>query len=168
LILSYNKTLFHSRIGIITKFIIDIFGKILRLMKRASLAFLLMIIILPFLDGQTPWKLNNQKIDGFRGIWFELNRKLEYGDKYSGGLGTYTADHIPMAIYAPAVNKTFFVFGGTTRQDEKHLLAMIGVYDHSTGMVSKPTVVCDKGNVIDPHDNQSMLRKIRYPVLRTS
>jgi hypothetical protein len=34
---------------------------------------------------------------------------------------------------------------------------MIGVFDHQSGMVSKPTVVCDKGNVIDPHDNPSMM-----------
>ncbi len=44
--------------------------------------------------------LNNQKIDGYRGIWFELGQKSEYGDKYSGGLGTYTAKHIPFAVYA--------------------------------------------------------------------
>ncbi len=28
-------------------------------------------------------------------------RVLDYGDKYSGGLGTYTAKHLPLAIYAP-------------------------------------------------------------------
>ncbi len=127
-------------------------------MKKTLLTIFLAIISLCLIDAQTTsYRLNNQKIDGYRGIWFELGQKLPYGDKYSGGLGTYTADHIPMAIYAPAVNKTFFVFGGTTRQDEKHLLAMIGEYDHTTGMVSKPTVVCDKGKVIDPHDNPSMM-----------
>lgn len=62
-----------------------------------------------------------------------------------------------MAVYAPKVNKTFFVFGGTTNAEEKHLLAMTSVFDHHTGMVSKPTVVCDKENVIDPHDNPSMM-----------
>ena len=35
--------------------------------------------------GQT---LNNTKIDGYKGIWFELNQKYQYGDKYSGALGT--------------------------------------------------------------------------------
>src|SRR5690606_38996912 len=34
--------------------------------------------------------------DGYRGIWFTLGFKFEYGDKYSGGLGTYTANHQPM------------------------------------------------------------------------
>ncbi|HWI59696.1 MAG TPA: hypothetical protein VNZ22_20885, partial [Bacillota bacterium] len=38
--------------------------------------------------------------DGYRGIWFTLGQPSEYGDKYSGGLGTYTANHIPLAIYA--------------------------------------------------------------------
>ena len=40
--------------------------------------------------------------------------KAEYGDKYSGGLGTYTAKHHPLAIYSEEANKTFFVYGGTT------------------------------------------------------
>jgi hypothetical protein len=53
------------------------------------------------------------KADGYNGIWFTLGQKSEHGDKYSGGLGTYTADHIPIAIYAPQVKKTFFVYGGT-------------------------------------------------------
>jgi hypothetical protein len=39
--------------------------------------------------------LNNLKIDGYKGIWFSLGQFSEYGDKYSGGLGTYTAKHRP-------------------------------------------------------------------------
>ncbi|RTE52768.1 hypothetical protein EHW67_13930 [Arenibacter aquaticus] len=104
--------------------------------------------------GQT---LNNTKIDGYKGIWFELNQKYEYGDKYSGALGTYTAKHLPLAIYAPEVEKTFFVYGGTTAVDKRHLLCMIGEYDHRKGMVSKPTVVYDKNGVDDPHDNPSLM-----------
>lgn len=125
-------------------------------MKNVSLTYFIFILGI-LANAQSGKNLNNQKINGYRGIWFELGQKLPYGDKYSGGLGTYTADHIPMAVYSPRVNKTFFVFGGTTRQDEKHLLAMIGVFDHRTGLVTKPTVVCDKGNVTDPHDNPSMM-----------
>ena len=42
----------------------------------------------------------------------------EEGDKYSGGLGTYTAKHVPMAIYVPEVEKIFLVYGGAKeRQD---------------------------------------------------
>ena len=95
-------------------------------------------------------------IDGYRGIWFELNQKFPYGDKYSGGLGTYTAKHIPLAIYAPEVNKTFFVYGGTISEDSKHLLCMIGYYDHQKEVVGRPVVVYDKKGVDDPHDNPSL------------
>ena len=101
--------------------------------------------------------LSNAKIDGYRGIWFELNQKYEYGDKYSGALGTYTAKHVPLAIYAEEVDKTYFVYGGTTTADEKYLLCMIGEFDHKTAMVSKPTVVYDKQGISDPHDNPSIL-----------
>lgn len=93
--------------------------------------------------------------DGYRGIWFTLGQVSEYGDKYSGGLGTYTADHIPVAIYAPAVNKTFFVYGGTVK-DQRHLLIMASVYDHATGEVPRPTLVHDKETVNDPHDNGAL------------
>ena len=58
---------------------------------------------------------------GYRGIWFTLGQFSEYGDKYSGGLGTYTASHNPLAVYAPAVEKTFFVYGGSPA-GERHLL----------------------------------------------
>lgn len=101
--------------------------------------------------------LSNTKVDGYKGIWFELNQKYTHGDKYSGALGTYTAKHVPLAIYAKEVNKTFFVFGGTTSKDERHLLCMIGEFNHQTNMLSKPTVVCDKQGVDDPHDNPSIL-----------
>lgn len=101
--------------------------------------------------------LRNIQIDGYRGIWFELNQKYPYGDKYSGGLGTYTAKHRPIAIYAREVNKTFFVYGGTTGETYRYLLCMIGVFDHATGMVSKPVVVYDKMGVDDPHDDPSLL-----------
>ena len=57
-------------------------------------------------------KITSAKDDGYRGIWFTLGQKSEFGDKYSGGLGTYTANHVPMAIYAKEANKTFFVYGG--------------------------------------------------------
>jgi len=96
------------------------------------------------------------KIAGYRGIWFDLGQKSEYGSKYSGGLGTYTAKHCPLAIYSKEVHKTFFVFGGTTQASDTHLLAMIGYYDHKNGQVPQPTVVHDKLKVNDPHDNPSI------------
>lgn len=91
-------------------------------------------------------------VDGYRGIWY-ANQKTnnEYVYKYSGGLGTYCAKHIPMAIYAPAVEKTFFVFGGTNEARDT-LLEMVSYYDHKTGQVPKPVMLIDK-ETTDAHDN---------------
>ncbi len=118
----------------------------------------LFILLIPcLLSAQDSKSLNNHKVNGYRGIWFELNQKYEYGDKYSGGLGTYTAKHIPLAAYAPAVDKTFFVYGGTIDSDQRHLLCMIGEFDHKTQLVSRPTVVYDKSGVDDPHDDPTIM-----------
>lgn len=95
------------------------------------------------------------KYDGYRGIWFTLGQFRDYGDKYSGGLGTYTANHVPIAIYAPEVDKTFFVYGGS-RGGERYLLAMASYYDHQKGIVPRPTIVHDKQGIDDPHDNPSL------------
>ena len=46
----------------------------------------------------------NLKDDGYRGIWFTLGQKAEYGDKYSGGLGTYTANHARIAKTVESVD----------------------------------------------------------------
>jgi hypothetical protein len=100
--------------------------------------------------------LSGSRIDGYRGIWFTLGQVSERGDKYSGGLGTYTANHLPMAVYSPKVGKTFFVYGGTTAAEERRLLCMIGWYDHATGRVPRPVVVHDKLKVNDPHDNPAV------------
>jgi hypothetical protein len=98
---------------------------------------------------------SSSKDTGYRGIWFTLEQFTKYGDKYSGGLGTYTADHIPIAIYVPKVNKTFFVYGGTI-QGTRHLLIMASYYDHARQIVPRPTIVHDKEGVSDPHDNASL------------
>lgn len=113
-------------------------------------------IILIQINGASQ-SLENERIAGYKPIWFELNQKYEYGDKYSGALGTYTAKHHPLAIYASEVDKTFFVFGGTKSEESRHLLCMIGAYDHKSGLVSRPVVVCDKMGIDDPHDNPAIL-----------
>ena len=109
-----------------------------------------------FLFGTKGVSAQNLRMDGYKGIWFTLGQFSEYGDKYSGGLGTYTANHLPVAIYAPTVQKTFFVYGGTRHQDERHLLIMISYFDHRKKKVPKPVIVCDKMGVDDPHDNASL------------
>ncbi|NQU44474.1 BNR-4 repeat-containing protein, partial [bacterium] len=111
-------------------------------------------LILPLSPPDAPPK--NRRIDGYKGIWFTLGQFQEFGDKYSGGLGTYTAKHHPLAVYSPKAKKTFFVYGGTTKKDERHLLAMLSYYDHVRNEIPKPIVVHDKITVIDPHDNPSI------------
>lgn len=98
----------------------------------------------------------NDRANGYKGIWFTLGQFSAYGDKYSGGLGTYTSSHTPIAIYSKAANKTFFVYGGTTQQNEKHLLIMISYFDHQKKLVPRPVIVYDKNGTDDPHDNASL------------
>lgn len=98
----------------------------------------------------------NPRANGYKGIWFTLGQFSTYGDKYSGGLGTYTSSHIPIAVYSKEADKTFFVFGGTTAKDERHLLIMLSYYDHKKKLVPKPVIVYDKLGVDDPHDNASL------------
>lgn len=98
----------------------------------------------------------NAKGDGFRGIWYTLGQYSTYGDKYSGGLGTYTSSHSPMAIYSPRANKTFFTYGGTPQADSRQLQIMVSHYDHATGLVARPTLVYYRNWVDDPHDNASL------------
>ena len=98
----------------------------------------------------------NARAEGYKGIWFTLGQNSQYGDKYSGGLGTYTSSHVPVAIYSKEAGKTFFVYGGTTAASEKHLLIMMAYYDHKTNSVPRPMIVYDKVGVDDPHDNASL------------
>ena len=127
-------------------------------MRLTKLPLLILGLVLGLPNGSAGGQSFDtpRKVDGYRGIWFTLGQFSEYGDKYSGGLGTYTADHFPLAVYAPEVNRTFFVYGGTTRSEDRHLLAMVSYYDHARNRVPKPTVVHDKRTVDDPHDNPSL------------
>ena len=81
----------------------------------------------------------------------------EYGDEYSGGLRLcFSHTLIPMAVYAPKVDKTFFVYGGTTGPEDRYLLAMASYYDHKRHRVPRPTIVRDQRGINDPHDNPSL------------
>lgn len=100
--------------------------------------------------------LGQKQADGYKGIWFALGQRSEYGDKYSGGLGTYTANHVPMAVYSRKAGKTYFVYGGTYPSDPNMLQIMVAYFDHRTGKVPKPHVVLEKKGVNDPHDNPSL------------
>lgn len=124
-------------------------------MKKLLTLFLLLMSVTSVSLKAQP--LNNKVMDGYMPLWFTLGQERDYGFKYSGGLGgTYTIKHNPIAIYAPEVDKTFFVYGGTTAPMDRHLLCMIGSFDHKTEMVSRPVVVFDKETVNDPHDNPAL------------
>lgn len=124
-------------------------------MARLLQTLVLSLSITVYLYAQ-PASVETSDVNGYRGIWFTLGQVSEYGDKYSGGLGTYTAKHRPLAIYDSVANRTFFVYGGTTTPKAKYLLCMIGSFDHATGKCSKPKIVYDKLGVDDPHDNPSI------------
>lgn len=96
------------------------------------------------------------RAEGYRGIWFTLGKKYAYGDKYSGGLGSYTANHQPMAAYAPQVGKTFFTWGGVIDEHEHQLAIMVSYYDHVRHEVPRPVVLYLDPAVDDPHDNASL------------
>ncbi|MCF0234681.1 MAG: BNR-4 repeat-containing protein, partial [Thermoguttaceae bacterium] len=102
---------------------------------------------------RAPESLLNKKDSGYRGIWYYIGKlQTEYAYKYAGGLGTYPANHYPFAVYRPEVDKTFFCYGGTDPDAGTTLWHEVGVFDHKTGKVSRPTVICDK-KTNDAHDN---------------
>jgi hypothetical protein len=99
--------------------------------------------------------------DGYRGIWY-ANQPTgdEYAYKYSGGMATYPHQHLPIAIYAPAVNRTFFVYGGIARAEpgqplRQELLHMVSYFDHATGTVPRPRILLNK-KTDDAHDNPTL------------
>lgn len=97
--------------------------------------------------------------DGYRGVWYSNEATHdEYKFKYSGGMATYPQQHVPIAIYSKAVNKTFFCYGGTTVRDNRgkvELLHMVSYFDHATGQVPRPTILLNK-HTSDAHDNPTM------------
>ena len=91
--------------------------------------------------------------DGYRGIWYPMQKIGDYY-KYSGGLATYPQQILPIAHYAPEVDRTFFVYGGTVK-GRRNVLEMISYYDHATGRVPRPRILMNK-HTADAHDNPSM------------
>ncbi len=113
-------------------------------------------------DNRQPGAIVGEPLSGYRGIWHgQEPTGDQYSYKYSGGLATYTAKHIPLAIYAAAADQTFFVYGGTKApvgaegDVRDRLLACIGCYNHATGHVLRPTLIHDK-QTFDPHDNPAL------------
>lgn len=103
--------------------------------------------------GDEPFRLAED--DGYRGIWYanqETGDKYVY--KYSGGMPTYPQQHLPIACYVAAVNKTFFVYGGSIAGKQR-LLHMVSYFDHATHSVPRPRILLDKATS-DAHDNPTL------------
>jgi hypothetical protein len=112
------------------------------------------------------FKTFDDRIDGYRGIWWAHGpvrdrpgvKSYDWPHfKYSGPL-SFAWGHTltPMAVYAPEVNKTFFVYGGDTGPKDRYLMIMISYYDHQNHRVPRPKIVRDQRGVDDPHDNPSL------------
>jgi hypothetical protein len=92
---------------------------------------------------------------GFRGIWYANQRSRdEYGWKYAGGFATYPQQHVPIAYFSAAANKTFFTWGGVSGTGS--LLHMVSYFDHATGHVAAPRILLDK-ETKDAHDNPTLM-----------
>ena len=94
--------------------------------------------------------------DGYRGIWYANQpSKDEYRYKYSGGFATYPQQMLPYAYYAKEADKTFFCYGGRSKE-KNELLHMVSYYDHATGQVPRPTILLNK-KTDDAHDNPTLM-----------
>jgi hypothetical protein len=116
------------------------------------------ILIFGLLLSSAPAGLNaqNARASGYKGLWAKSGPLLEYGFKYSGGMGTFSTQHKPLAIYSPRSEKTYFVYTGTTNPDSSHLQIMLSYFDHKTRKVPRPVVIYDKMGVNDPQDNAAI------------
>ena len=93
--------------------------------------------------------------DGFYGIWYSVGPSGDqYAYKYSGGLGTYMQQTSPLAIHAPAVNRTYFLYGGTNGTNNS-LRNYISYYDHTTDLLARPREIRNVGGN-DNHKNASL------------
>ena len=120
--------------------------------RLAAIGIIVMGATMTLLAGEEAKVKTLEEDDGYRGLWyFNQPSNDEYVYKYSGGLGTYCAKHIPHCVYAPAANKTFFVYGGMSKE-KRNLLEMVSYFDHATGTVPRPRILHDK-QTDDAHDN---------------
>lgn len=102
-----------------------------------------------------------EKADGYHGIWYaggEMPGQYKY--RFSGGLATFSPHHIPMAIHASKVNKTFFVYGGMPADghlapERRRLLIVVSCFDHASGTAQRPRILLDR-QTDDAFDNPTL------------
>jgi len=122
------------------------------IIKKSILIFLVTSI---FLFAQNIYA-QNQKAEGYMGLWSKSGPLFDYGYKLAGGLATFSPQHRPPAIYSPEADKTFFIYCGTKDPEVSHLQIMISYFDHKSHKVPRPVIVLDKMGVTDPQDNASI------------
>lgn len=121
------------------------------LRKSKKLLLIIFLFVVYFQAGA-----QNPKSQGYMGLWSRSEKSPEYGYRYSGGLGTFTSQHRPMAIYSAKMARTYFLYSGTRAPDESHLQIMISYFDHKSHMAPRPVIVYDKMGVTDAQDNASL------------
>ncbi|MEO1448628.1 MAG: BNR-4 repeat-containing protein, partial [Bacteroidota bacterium] len=95
----------------------------------------------------------NQPAKRYQGIWYGIGEtRDQFAYKYSGGLGTYPAKHRPMLCYSAQANQTYFTYGASVADDKTALFHGIGSFNHTTGKLSRPTLILNK-ETNDAHDN---------------
>lgn len=101
----------------------------------------------------TPAQIAATPASGFQGIWAEATDGAgDYPNKYGGGLATYPQQVTPMAVYAPAVNRTYFAFDyDLSPGTGLNIGHAISYFDHDTGLVARPQIWIDK-QTNDAHD----------------
>ena len=88
-----------------------------------------------------------------RGVWYccgTANTLPGHGHVYSGPMATYCVWHRPMAIYAPSVDRTFFVYGNADNAPT------ISCYDHAEASFAAPVVLGSNPDG-DAHRNPTLL-----------
>ncbi len=85
---------------------------------------------------------------GYRGQWFSpVQAAPLMGRRLSGGTAFYPSAHTPVAQYAAAAGKTFFIYAGAPDGAIANALPprmLIGYYDHRAGTVPKPVILLDQ------------------------
>jgi hypothetical protein len=108
-----------------------------------------MAVVPQMLPAAEPVPHQVSRDSGYRGIWWAPGRVGPFlAHRLSGGLAFEPMDHTPVALYAAAVEQTFFVYAGTSEvpvdeNGKQPLRIMIGSYDHKTGMVAPPVILMD-------------------------
>ncbi|MFH1567096.1 MAG: BNR-4 repeat-containing protein [Gemmatimonadota bacterium] len=88
-----------------------------------------------------------------RGVWYAsgtANALPGHGHVYSGPMATYCAWHRPMAVYAPEVERTFWVYGNADNGPT------ITAFDHGAGRFLEPVVLGHNPDG-DAHRNPTLL-----------